>query len=79
MERNGTVNRRILEKAFKHEYGYRVKEYQVSLRLAAAKSLLTDGMPIKRVAAKCYYSSQSAFCRAFKKAFKMTPTEWMNS
>lgn len=79
IERTSTVNRRILEQAFKQEYGYRIKEYQVKQRLGTAKLLLLEGVPIKRVAAKCFYSSQSAFCRAFKKEFCMTPTDWMQS
>jgi AraC-like DNA-binding protein len=74
-----TVDRRVLEKAFKEEYGYRIKQYQIRQRLAAAKLLLLEGMPIKRVSAKCYYSSQSAFCRAFKKEFGMPPTDWMQT
>lgn len=79
IERTSTVNRRVLEKAFKQEYGYRIKEYQVRQRLSTAKLLLLEGIPIKRVATKCFYSSQSAFCRAFKKEFSMTPTEWMQT
>jgi AraC-like DNA-binding protein len=79
IERTSTVNRRLLENAFKKEYGYRIKEYQLKQRLTIAKLLLTNGIPIKRVADKCYYSSQSAFCRAFKKAFGITPTEWIDS
>ena len=79
IERTTTVNRRVLEKAFREQYGYRIKEYQVKQRLAAAKLLLLEGIPIKRVSAKCYYSSQSAFCRAFKKEFGITPTDWMQT
>jgi AraC-like DNA-binding protein len=79
IERTSTVNRRIVERAFRGEYGFRIKEYQVRQRLTAAKLLLLEGMPIKRVSAKCFYSSQSAFCRAFKKEFNMTPTDWMQS
>lgn len=77
IERTSNVNRRLVEQAFREEYGYRIKEYQVRQRLVTAKLLLLEGMPIKRVSAKCYYSSQSAFCRAFKKEFNMTPTDWM--
>jgi len=77
IEQTTTVNRRILEKAFRYEYGFRIKEYQVRQRLVVAKMYLLDGMPLKRVAAKCLYSSQSAFCRAFKKAYSMTPTDWL--
>lgn len=79
IEQTTSVNRRILEKAFREEYGFRIKEYQVRQRLSVAKMYLLDGMPIKRVASKCHYSSQSAFCRAFRKAYNMTPTDWMRN
>ena len=71
------VNRKILERAFKELHGYRIKAYQVKQRLAFSKNYLQEGMPVKRVAAKCYYKSQSAYCTAFKKEFKLTPTEWL--
>jgi AraC-like DNA-binding protein len=77
IERTSTVNRRIVEQAFREEYGYRIKEYQVRQRLTAARLLLLEGMSIKRVSTKCFYSSQSAFTRAFKKEFNITPTDWM--
>ena len=73
------VNRRILEKAFKDVYGYRIKEYQVKQRLKFSKQFLEDGMTIKLVAAKCLYRSQSSFCTAFKHEFNMTPTDWLRS
>ena len=79
IQKTTTVSRRVLEQAFKQEYGYRIKEYQLRQRLGTAKLMLLEGMPIKRVADKCFYSTQSAFCRAFKKEFSMTPTDWMNS
>jgi AraC-like DNA-binding protein len=69
-------NRNILEKAFKDVFGAGIKEYQVRQRLEASKHFLEQGMTKKQVAGKCYYSSQSAFAAAFRKAFKMTPTEW---
>ena len=79
MKKKATVNRRILEQAFKQEYGYTIKEYQVRQRLIAARLLLLEGIPMKQVAAQCYYSSQSAFSRAFKKEFNITPTDWLQS
>ncbi|HUP11098.1 MAG TPA: helix-turn-helix transcriptional regulator [Niastella sp.] len=79
LESTSTVNRRVVEQAFKKEYGCRIKEYQVRQRLTGAQLFLLEGMPIKRVAAKCLYSSQSAFCRAFKKEFRTTPTDWLQS
>lgn len=69
-------NRTSLEKAFKEVYDAGIKEYQVKQRLEAATKFLETGMNKKQVAAKCFYSTQTAFCRAFKKEFGITPTEW---
>jgi AraC-like DNA-binding protein len=71
-----TPNRNSVEKAFKDAFGAGIKEYQVRQRLEASKKFLEAGMTKKLVSSKCYYSSQSAFAAAFKKQFKMTPTEW---
>ncbi|WP_240348345.1 helix-turn-helix domain-containing protein [Longitalea arenae] len=79
LEATSTINRRMLERAFKYEYGFRIKEYQVKQRLLCAKTFLLEGMPIKRVAIKCYYRSHSAFCRAFKREFNITPSMWLRS
>ncbi|WP_205513189.1 helix-turn-helix domain-containing protein [Longitalea arenae] len=71
-------NRSAVEKAFRDVYGAGIKEYQVRQRLEASKQFLESGMTKKQVAAKCYYSGQAAYCRAFKKEFNITPTEWLN-
>ena len=71
-------NRSSLEKAFKAVYGTGIKEYLVKQRLEASKKFLEAGMSKKQVAAKCFYRSQSAFAAAFRKQFKMTPTEWQS-
>src|SRR5690349_17249856 len=73
-----TPNRNSVEKAFKATYGTGIKEYQVRQRLEASKQFLETGMPKKQVAAKCLYRGQASFCRAFKKEFSITPTEWQN-
>jgi AraC-like DNA-binding protein len=69
-------NRNLIEKAFKHVYGYGIKEYHVRQRLEASKKYLAAGLTKKQVAHKCLYRSQSAFAAAFKKEFNMTPTDW---
>ncbi|OQP65370.1 hypothetical protein A3860_17025 [Niastella vici] len=69
-------NRNAVEKAFKDLYGAGIKEYQIRQRLAASKNFLEQGMTKKQVAYKCLYRTQSAFAAAFRKQFKMTPTEW---
>ena len=71
-----TPNRNSVEKAFKEVYETGIKEYQVRQRLEASKKFLDEGLTKKQVAYKCLYRSQSSFAAAFKKEFKMTPTEW---
>ena len=78
LENVSTPNRSSLEKAFKEVYGTGIKEYQVYKRLEASKQFMEAGMTKKQIASKCYYSCQASFCRAFKKAFGITPTEWLN-
>jgi len=69
-------NRNSVEKAFKRVYGAGIKEYQVRQRLEASKKFLQAGLTKKQVAGKCFYKSQSAYAAAFRKEFKMTPTEY---
>jgi AraC-like DNA-binding protein len=72
-------SRSSIEKAFKQVTGYGIKEYLVKLRLEYSKQYLRDGMPIKRVAAKSFYRSQSAYCTAFKRYFNQSPTDWLKN
>lgn len=74
-----TTNRNSAEKAFKELFGIGIKEYQVRKRLEASKTFLRKGITLKTIAAKCFYSSQTAYCRAFKRAFKETPTKWLTT
>ncbi|WP_207515007.1 helix-turn-helix domain-containing protein [Longitalea luteola] len=70
------AHRNSVEKVFKEVYGTGVKEYQVKKRLEASKTFLREGMEKDKIASKCFYSSQTAYCRAFKSEFNVTPTEW---
>lgn len=76
---DSTVDRRKLEKAFSDVYGDRIKTYQVKARLNVAKKMIIKGLPKKTIAHTCYYATPSAFTTAFKRQFKMTPTEWEHS
>lgn len=73
-----TPDRSRIEKAFKDHYGSGIKEYLVRQRLEASKKFLEQGMTKKLVASKCFYKGQATYCRAFKQAFNITPTEWQN-
>lgn len=70
-------NRTILEFFFKEVTGYGVKEYLVFIRLEYSKQYLRKGWPVKRVAVKALYKSQSAYCTAFKRYYNQTPTNWL--
>jgi AraC-like DNA-binding protein len=72
-----SVDRRLLEKAFKIMYGCGIKQYQLTMQLELSKQYLQNGSPTKQVAKKCHYSSQSAYSKAFKKEFGTSPTEWL--
>ncbi|AEW01006.1 hypothetical protein A4D02_13700 [Niastella koreensis] len=76
LEQVSGPKRKAVEKAFKAVFGAGIKEYQVRKRLEASKKLLDAGFTKKQVAGQCFYKSQSAYTAAFKKEFKMTPTEW---
>ncbi|OQP54347.1 hypothetical protein A4H97_22975 [Niastella yeongjuensis] len=71
------ADRNMLEKAFKQITGYGIKEYLVKVRLEQSKQYLRNGMQIKHVATKSKYKSQSAYCTAFKRHFKRSPTDWL--
>ena len=70
-------SRSVIEKAFKRITGYRIKEYLVLVRLEHTKQHLRNGMTIQRVALKCFYKSQSAYCTAFRRYFNQSPSAWL--
>jgi AraC-like DNA-binding protein len=71
------TSRSAVEKAFRSITGKGIKQYLVRGRLQYSKKYLKDGMPIKRIAIKTLYKSQSAYCTAFKRQFAQTPTDWL--
>ncbi|OQP54317.1 hypothetical protein A4H97_22805 [Niastella yeongjuensis] len=73
------ANRKSVEKAFKDIYGCGIKTYHVKQRLEKSKQFLEAGRSIKLVAGACLYKSQSAYSTAFKKAFNITPTQWLKN
>ena len=79
MEQISGPHRNKVEKAFRHVYGARIKEYQVRQRLHKSKKLLEEGQPISIVAKKCLYGSQSAYSTAFKKEFGISPAKWTSN
>jgi AraC-like DNA-binding protein len=77
LDKTTTVDRKLLEKHFKEVYGCGIKQYHLTKRLELSKNFIREGLPLKLIATKCHYSCQSAFCKAFKKEFNLSPTEWL--
>jgi AraC-like DNA-binding protein len=71
-----TPHRNCMQNAFNEVYGSGIKQYQVRQRLEASKQFLELAMNMKTITSKCFYKNQNSYCRAFKQAFDLTPTEW---
>lgn len=59
---------------FKKETGYTIHKYVTEKRIAAAKEMLSSGMPAARVSEACGFLDYSTFLRAFRSSTQMTPT-----
>lgn len=64
-------------RVFKRETGYTPYEYIIRVRVDFARFLLkTTSSPIKDIAYKSGFNSESSFCTTFKKICGMTPTAY---
>lgn len=69
----------LLHRGFRQLYGTSIKEYELRKRLEAAALLLQeDDLTMQEITARCGYSSQSSFVRAFKDVYGITPGQWRN-
>jgi two-component system response regulator YesN len=65
-----------LQHDFTHFLGCNFQEYQTKLKMEAAKKLLTEKQPIKRIAREVGYNSGEAFSRAFKRITGKAPSAY---
>lgn len=67
-----------LHRVFTAEFGESLYQTIQSIRLQKAANLLLTNVhsTMSIIASQCGYSTQSAFIRAFKIRFAMTPTQW---
>ena len=75
---NYSISRNILQDAFKQACGIGIREYKLKQRMEAALRMLESGYCIKEVAFTLKYGTISNFSRAFKKYYKVSPTEWLS-
>lgn len=66
-----------ISRLFRKEGFMRFNDYLNLVRVNRAKFMLQNyNMTLKEIAASCCYSDPAYFCRVFKKACKVTPTEY---
>ncbi len=66
-----------VSRLFRKEGLMRFNDYLNLVRVNRAKFMLQNyGMTLKEIASNCCYSDPAYFCRVFKKACKVTPTEY---
>lgn len=72
-----SLSRRSLEIRFKKAMGHSIEQELINVRLARAKSLLTETtMPITQVALNSGYQSSTGFSVAFRKETGMSPRDY---
>lgn len=74
------VSKEYLSRIFNSTYGCPVYEYLLRVRMQKGKELLSDpSLAIQRVAELIGYNDASYFCKAFRRRYGCTPTEYRNS
>ena len=74
------VSQRFLENLFRRHLNTVPATYFRQLRLKRAQEyLFYSRMNVGEIAVACGYTAPTIFCRAFKKQFKMSPTEYRTS
>lgn len=71
------VSRYYLMHKFKEETGYTIYNYIIQKRLIRSKELLSEGKTAAEAAIECGFKDYTAFLRAFKKEFGVTPREFV--
>lgn len=64
---------------FNRRLGISFYKYVMGLRLAEAKNLISEGMPMEKIAIRVGFGDYSAFYRAFKKEFGVSPRQYLQS
>ncbi len=71
------ISKSALYKSFSEKYNCTVKEFITNTRITrAADLLLKSGDPINEIAEKTGYENYSCFCKAFKKHYGVSPSEY---
>lgn len=71
------VSKYHLARMFTDAFGVPPHAYQILLRVNAARALLDAGAPIAEASARVGFSDQAHLTRHFKKAFSVTPGQYL--
>ena len=71
------ISVRQLERDVRKLLGKRPQQWLDETRLTAAKQLLLEGNPVKKVAFDLRFKQVSHFCRKFKNTFDLTPAQFV--
>lgn len=75
---NSRTNIRQIERYCRKELGRSPQEWLNEQRIIAARKLLAETGSVKRAALELGFKQVSHFCRHFKKAYRMTPSEFLS-
>lgn len=67
------ISRYHLMRRFKEQSGYTLHQYITRRRVLAAAAMIGDGLPVTKAAPAVGYDDYSAFLRAFRSVFKVSP------
>lgn len=72
------ISKYHLARMFSHAFGVPPHAYQILLRVNAARALLDAGTPIAEASARVGFADQAHLTRHFKKAFSVTPGQYLH-
>jgi AraC-like DNA-binding protein len=76
LERVGGLDRFALARHFRAAFGTSPHRFQIGRRLARARTMIAQGMPLSEAAAATGFADQSHLTRHFAARFGVTPGRW---
>ena len=78
LSRRYYVSNSTISHQFKEKMGISIYRYLTQRRLISAKNRIAEGLPLEQVAVRVGFSDYSAFYRAFKQEYGISPRQYRN-